>query len=132
MILFLHVPRRGFTGGVFGPVRSHARYHTIGWYLYTTYLSAPESVQHLDIPYDGTDLAEPAAVVRSNESAVQLVTLGLLAAEDPLYHPPLVVLFFIEYLGRLASVGLAAVNMDASLFDVGYNPHLEQHLAVVV
>ena len=126
------MPRRGFIDGASGPGRSHARYHTVGWYLYPTYPGAPESVQHLDIPGDGTDLAEPAAVVWSDEPAVQLVTLGLLAAEDALYHPPLVVLFLIEYLGRLASVGLAAVDRDASLFDIGSHPHLEQHLAVVV
>ena len=63
---------------------------------------------------------------------MQLVALGLLAAEDALYDAPLVVLHIIEYLGRPASVRLAAVDRTASLFDAGYNPHLEQRLAVVV
>ena len=84
-----------------------------------------ESVQHLDISCNGPSLAKPAAIVRYNEPAVQLVVLGLLTAEDALYHSPLVVLLLVEYLGSPVSVGLAAVDRDASLFDIGYNPNLE-------
>ena len=63
---------------------------------------------------------------------MQLVTLGLFAAEDTLYNAALVALLLIEYLGHPASVRLAVVDRDASLLDVGYNLHLEQYLAVVV
>ena len=78
-------------------------------------------VQHLDIPGDGPDLAEPAAVVRHNEPTVQLVALGLLADKDTIYNSTLVVLLLVEYLGRSSSVGLAAVDRESSLFYVGYD-----------
>ena len=70
-------------------------------------------------------------IIWSDEPAVQLVALGLLAAEDALYNTVLVVLF-VEYLGHPTLVGLAAVDRTASLFDVGDDSHLEQYLAVVV
>ena len=41
-------------------------------------------VQHLDVPSDDQNLAEPTAVVRQDEPTVQLVALGLLVA---LHHP---------------------------------------------
>ncbi|MYB30928.1 MAG: hypothetical protein F4Y18_07870 [Cenarchaeum sp. SB0663_bin_5] len=105
---------------------------SVGWHLHLTYPSTLESVQHLDVSGDGPDLAEPAAVVQYNEPVVQLVTLGLFAAEDTLYNAALVALLLIEYLGHPASVRLAVVNRDASLLDIGCNLHLEQYMAVVV
>ena len=59
------------------------------------------------------------------------MALEFFSPEDALYNAALVGLL-VEYLGRPASVGLAAVNRAASLFDIGCNPHLEEYLAVVV
>ena len=43
---------------------------TVRGYLYSQHAGAPETVQHLEIPGDGPDLAEAAAVVPADESTV--------------------------------------------------------------
>ena len=78
---------------------------TVGGYLYPQHAGVPETVQHLEIPSDGPDLAETAAVVPTDEPAMQLVAFRFLAPEDTLDHAALLVLVLVKELGRPASVG---------------------------
>ena len=52
------------------------------------------------------------------------MALEFFSPEDAIYNTALLVLFLVEYLGRSASVELAAVNR-AALLDIGGNLHLE-------
>ena len=121
--------RRAITDGASGSTWLRAYRSTIGWYLYPQHAGVPETVQNLEIPSDGPDLAEAATVVPTDEPAVQLVALGLLTSEDAFDHATLSVLVLVKELGRPASVGLAAVDGSHSLLDVGSHPHLEEYAA---
>ena len=76
-----------------------------------------EAVEDLYVPSYGPDLGEPEPVVLPDESAVQLVSLGLLCPEDALDQAPLFVLILIEQPGRFSSAGLAPVDGVLSLFN---------------
>ena len=75
----------------FAPARLRACRSTVGWYRYPPHADVPETVQNLEILGDGPDLAEAAAVVPTDEPAVQLVALGLLTHEDAFDHATLLV-----------------------------------------
>ena len=105
---------------------------TIGRYRYPELAGAFEAVDDLDVPSDGPDLGKPEPVVLPDESAVQLVSLGLLCPEDTLDHTPLSVLVLVEQPGRFFPAGLAPVDGVLSLLYVGNKTHLEEHLAVLV
>ena len=61
---------RALTDEASGSAWLRAYRPTVEGYLYPQHAGAPETVQHLEIPSDGPDLAEAAAVVPADKPAV--------------------------------------------------------------
>ena len=62
--------RHALTDEASGSAWLRAYRPTVRGYLYPQHAGASETVQHLESPGDGPDLAEAAAVVPADESAV--------------------------------------------------------------